>query len=107
MNDSEKLLDELKDIREIMERSSRFLSLSGLSGILVGLYALAGAIIAYRIVYIQFPLNHQQDYLNDVLIQLLIIGISVLVLSLFTIFLLTIKKAKFIEEILKHLNLIL
>lgn len=94
MNDSKKLLDELKDIREIMERSSRFLSLSGLSGILVGLYALLGAFLSYRIVYIQFQSDYQQEQINDVLIQLLIIGVSVLVLSLFTIFLLTIKKAR-------------
>lgn len=94
MNDSDKLLSELKDIREIMERSSRFLSLSGLSGILIGIYALIGAALAYRIVYIQFPSNYRQEYINDVLIQLSVIGFSVLILSLFTIFLLTINKAK-------------
>lgn len=94
MNDSEKLLGELKDIREIMERSSRFLSLSGLSGILIGLYALIGAAFAYRLVYIQSLSNYRQEYINDVLIQLFIIAVSVLILSVFTIFLLTIKKAR-------------
>lgn len=94
MNESDKLLTELKDIRGIMERSSRFISLSGLSGILVGLYALIGAYIAYRIVYIQFPLEFRQEYLNDVKVLICIIGISVLLLSLFTIFLLTIKQAR-------------
>lgn len=94
MNESDKLLTELKDIRDIMERSSRFLSLSGLSGILVGIYALIGAFLAYRIVYIQFPSQYQQAYVNEVLIQLFIIGVSVLLLALITIFLLTIKKAR-------------
>lgn len=94
MNDSEKLLGELKDIRGIMERSSRFLSLSGLSGILVGLYALVGAILAYRIVYIQFLSDYRQEYINDVLVSLFIIGVSVLLLSLFTILFLTRNKAK-------------
>jgi len=94
MNESEKLLTELKDIRNIMERSSRFLSLSGLSGILIGVYALIGAFIAYRIVYIQFPSQFKQEYVNDVIIQIFIIGASVLMLSLFTVFLLTIKKAR-------------
>jgi len=94
MNESEKLLTELKDIRNIMERSSRFLSLSGLSGILIGVYALIGAFIAYRIVYIQFPSQFKQEYINDVIIQIFIIGASVLMLSLFTVFLLTIKKAR-------------
>ena len=90
MNESEKLLNELKDIRNIMERSSRFLSLSGLSGIMVGIYALIGAFFAYRIVYIQFPSAVRQEYINDTLTADFIIGITVLVLSLFTIYVLTV-----------------
>lgn len=39
--------DDLQAIRDIMERSSRFLSLSGLSGIFAGACALAGAAIAW------------------------------------------------------------
>ena len=94
MNESEKLLSELKDIRNIMERSSRFLSLSGLSGIMVGIYALIGAFFAYRIVYIQFSSAVRQKYINDTLTAVFIIGITVLVLSLFTIYILTVKQAK-------------
>lgn len=94
MNESEKLLSELKDIRNIMERSSRFLSLSGLSGILVGLYALIGAFIAYRIVYVKFLSDYLQEHINNVLIQIIIICTSVLILSIFTILFLTINKAR-------------
>lgn len=36
-------LKQLADIRDIMEKSSRFLSLSGLSGVFAGLYAMIGA----------------------------------------------------------------
>ncbi len=39
--------DELKAIRQIMEESTKFLSLSGLSGIFPGLFAIAGAVIAW------------------------------------------------------------
>ena len=39
-------LQEVKDIRRMMERSSRFISLSGFSGVAAGLCALAGAAIA-------------------------------------------------------------
>jgi len=39
----------LQDIRQMMERSSRFISLSGLSGIAAGAIALAGAWLAGRI----------------------------------------------------------
>jgi hypothetical protein len=41
---------DLQAIREIMERSSKFLSLSGLSGICAGICALAGAAIAWFLI---------------------------------------------------------
>ena len=46
-NKMEKQLEDLKAIREMMEKSSRFLSLSGLSGILAGITATLGAAFAY------------------------------------------------------------
>lgn len=46
-------LKNLQEIRSIMERSSRFLSLSGLSGIFAGLVALLGALAVYL---------YQQDF---------------------------------------------
>ena len=39
----------LKDIKQLMERSSRFISLSGLSGVAAGICALAGAFIGKNI----------------------------------------------------------
>ncbi|MEO1050857.1 MAG: hypothetical protein AAFX87_09525 [Bacteroidota bacterium] len=44
-------LSDISEIRSIMERSSRFISLSGLSGVLAGVYALIGAYAAYKILY--------------------------------------------------------
>jgi len=41
---------ELSAIRNLMERSSKFISLSGLSGILAGVYALIGAGVAYKFI---------------------------------------------------------
>lgn len=40
-------LDTLKDIRALMERSSRFISLSGLAGVFSGVFAFIGAGAAY------------------------------------------------------------
>jgi hypothetical protein len=40
-------LKALQDIRTMMDRSSRFISLSGLSGVFAGIIALAGAAIVY------------------------------------------------------------
>lgn len=48
MNNQE-ALNTLKDIRKMMEKSSRFLSLNGLSAIVVGIYACIAAVIAYFI----------------------------------------------------------
>lgn len=47
--------DELVSIRSMMERSSKFISLSGLSGILAGVYALIAAAFAYRDLYYYLP----------------------------------------------------
>lgn len=94
MNDSEKLLGELKDIRNIMERSSKFLSLSGLSGILVGLYALVAAFVAYPFTKMQLPAQNQTEFIMALLLYMVPIAAIVLIVSLLTIFLLTIKQAK-------------
>jgi len=47
MQETQPPLQTLQDIRRMMERSSRFISLSGWSGICAGVCALAGAIVAY------------------------------------------------------------
>ena len=39
--------EDLQHIRKMMEKSSRFISLSGISGVFAGLFALAGAIYVY------------------------------------------------------------
>ena len=48
--ESKDYLKDLTEIKDLMNRSSRFISLSGLSGILAGVYALIGAAMAYYIV---------------------------------------------------------
>jgi len=50
MNTENTHLEALQNIKEMMERSSRFISLSGLSGIAAGTCALIGAAVAYPIV---------------------------------------------------------
>lgn len=47
MNNQEEQLETLREIRSLMERSSRFLSLSGMSGVIAGIAALAGTVAAY------------------------------------------------------------
>ncbi len=47
---SEEYLKDITEIKNLMSKSSRFISLSGLSGILAGTYALIGAAYAYFLV---------------------------------------------------------
>ena len=94
---NEKYLQDLSEIRNIMDKSSRFISLSGLSGILAGIYALIGAWFAYRTIY--FDNSSLGSYKNlviswDAVLRLLIIATAVLVLSIATGILLSIRKAK-------------
>ncbi|MGJ8592727.1 MAG: hypothetical protein ACSHXF_09275 [Aquaticitalea sp.] len=48
--ESKDYLKDISEIKNLMNKSSRFISLSGLSGILAGVYALIGAAIAYWLV---------------------------------------------------------
>jgi hypothetical protein len=92
----EKYLDDLKDIKEIMNRSSRFISLSGLSGISAGVLALLGAYLSYQTIF------KGQDYLvypkvtlpNEALTQLLLIALTTLLLAIVTTIYFTTRKTK-------------
>lgn len=92
----QKYIDDLNEIKDIMNRSSKFISLSGLSGVFAGVFALLGAYFAYRMVYMN------QDYIgyeravatNDNLTILLIIALITLSLSLGAGIFLSTRKAK-------------
>ncbi len=93
--------NDLKTIRKIMEESSRFLSLSGLSGIFAGSFAIAGALIAWIFILdkgaIQFDANFSGLPVSDTsLLRLKLItdALSVLILSLATSLYLSARKAK-------------
>jgi hypothetical protein len=47
MKSPQEQLDAIQDMRKLMERSSRFLSLSGLSGVAIGIFALMGTTVLY------------------------------------------------------------
>jgi len=97
MNQNNAYQKDIESIRELMERSVKFLSLSGLSGILAGVYAITGAAVAYFI--IQDP-NNASSYSYrtmeeaPVIFKLLVIALLVLIISLITGYLLASAKAK-------------
>jgi hypothetical protein len=57
MKNDTKHFEDLSEIRSMMERASKFISLSGISGILAGMIALIGSIIAWWYLYVFIPKN--------------------------------------------------
>jgi hypothetical protein len=72
-------IEDLKAIRQIMEKSSKFLSLSGKSGIAIGITALVASLYVYNATG-HFSLAESQGPSQD--IQLLLIALLTLVVSL-------------------------
>jgi len=96
---NQQTLETLQDIKRIMERSSRFISLSGLSGIAAGICALAGAWFAYKEFapyYTEY--NGRGVYSGEdfqlLKLRLLFIAIAVLAAALVSSFYFTWRKAK-------------
>lgn len=80
-----------------MERSTKFISLSGLSGVLAGIYAMAGAYFAYNILYVQLgnePFSSALWLTEKANFQLVCIASIVLAASLITGFFLSCKRSK-------------
>lgn len=77
-------MDDLHDIRSMMERSSRFISLSGTSGILAGFLALIATYIAYSTIFGSMDLQGNKAVMlsRHSLLIILLIGIVTLVLSI-------------------------
>lgn len=88
----DKYLQDISEIKNMMNKSSQFISLSGLAGILAGIYALIGAFIVNELVN-----NHEGRYitLESSTFQLILLtAFLVLTASVVTAVLLTFAKAK-------------
>jgi hypothetical protein len=80
-------LDDLKHIRSMMERSSKFLSISGMSGVLAGTFAIVGAVVAYLVLKGRFT------FTGSLLYDFILIAFAVLVSALTAGLVLSYKKA--------------
>ncbi|CAN5593504.1 hypothetical protein BH11BAC2_BH11BAC2_15400 [soil metagenome] len=97
METKETHLENLSEIRSLMERSSRFISLSGLSGIFAGFFALLGVVVAYRYLdlnitaaaYYKSAISENGMLNSTVLLFFFKDAVCVLMASLFTIGFLT------------------
>ncbi|PVY39448.1 hypothetical protein [Pontibacter virosus] len=84
MNQQQDQLEALHEIRNIMDRSSRFISLSGLSGVFAGLSALIGAAVV-KWYFSQHNINYYNDmasnFSRENVLFVLAIAVGVLVLA--------------------------
>ena len=85
--ESKDYLQDLSEIKHLMNKSSRFMSLSGLSGILAGIYALLGAYLGYTIIYRDNVISNDgyrtlvldgKDIINVVLIAFAVVTLSII-----------------------------
>ncbi|RFS15227.1 hypothetical protein [Emticicia sp. C21] len=88
-------LEQLKEIRSMMERSSKFLSLSGLSGISAGICALAGAWYAHQKIHVDALYHLFDPQVREEIVPLLVIdALIVLISALVTGAFFTIRRAR-------------
>ncbi len=101
MKEQQTSLQDIKIIRQMMEDSSRFLSLSGFSGIAAGTFAIIGALIAYffildtgNIIYDENMLPLKGGGTTGVRIELLCVAIFVFVSAVMSAWYISWRKVK-------------
>lgn len=103
MKENIEYLQDLRDVRKLMERSSKFISLSGVSGIMAGVYALICAYLVYTDIlgqaslgsdYGNVPGYADSDFVFIDGLKLLGYGTVTLILALGTGIFLTVRKAR-------------
>lgn len=92
MKEEQDYIRDIAEIRSMMERSSKFASLSGLSGILAGIYALAGAFIVYHYYSFNPDSVDYTNYTAGSLINVIAIALIILILALGSAVFLSYKK---------------
>lgn len=92
----EKYKSDLAAIKDMMHRSSRFISLDGWSGISVGIIALLGGHLAYRNIYATLPaLDYHPIVLESAAVsQLLFLAAGTLFLAIAAAIFFTIRESK-------------
>ncbi|WP_062053156.1 hypothetical protein [Aquimarina longa] len=95
---TEEYLRDISEIKDMMNKSSRFFSLSGLSGILAGVYALIGAVVAYYLVSIS---GREYLILDGKIFNYILLDLAaVAILSIGTAIILSTRKARTNQETL-------
>lgn len=95
--DSKNYHEDLSHIRSMMERSSRFISLSGLSGVVAGLAAIIGAVYVYCVFQregISYFDGDRNVFGPSLVKELVGIGITILVVAILSGYIFTANKSK-------------
>ncbi len=90
-------LQAIRDIRNIMERSARFLSLSGWSGIWAGCTGLAGAFFAWQKLHnhtLETGYDPHSIYLPELRNEFILIAVLTLIIALAGGYIFTLRKVK-------------
>ncbi|MEN8138432.1 MAG: hypothetical protein ABFR62_08360 [Bacteroidota bacterium] len=84
--ESEKYIEDLAEIRNLMNKSSKFLSLSGISGVLAGIYALIATYVINKFVpeLLSWNYVHIELLKNSDVLVLISVGLVTLVLAITT-----------------------
>lgn len=90
----ESSLKDIQEIKKMMSKSSKFNSISGSSGIFAGTYLLIGAVVYRYVSMNNFWIEIDIQNYNNQLLTVLSILFAVFLLSLGTLIILTINKAK-------------
>jgi len=89
--------EDLSHIRSMMERSSRFISLSGLSGVVAGLAAIIGAVYVYFVFQregIDYFDGDRNIFGKKLVNELVLTGAVILVVAILSGYILTANKSK-------------
>lgn len=98
MKEKQDYIQDIAEIRSMMERSSKFMSLTGWAGIMAGIYAMAGAYIAYSIFHfnpdaiVYSPIDSATA--TSTFPKVMLLGLLVLILALTTAIVLSRQNAK-------------
>ncbi len=100
--DNAKYIQDIKEIRSLMNKSTRFISLSGMSGVMAGIYALLGSVIGFFIIrdarsrgqYETMQRLTSTPWDENPSLKILVVAAGVLFLAVITAYFLTKAKAK-------------
>ena len=90
MTDNKKHIEDIAEIRSLMEKSSKFISLSGLSGILAGIFALIGAFISNWYISEYYPNQTEASFIKSISVEyeskilLMLLAFTVFILAFVT-----------------------